>query len=229
MVFAELIRYRESDKGRDKRAGGQAHAHAQRGKESSRFCANSSGEQLERETQRKKPPDGWMILAEEKGKGSRGHRDSIKIEAFGSRAHPPSRRRKQQIPPESTKFPEKITNFLPARAREQRAAEKSGRREREREGRKSPPTYRAAAARSGHGSQRRPPMAMAVLPAESRNSPSAAASTNPGRKGGTAAAREHPTPNGRRGGELLGDRGRRRGLWCCGVGSRTVRRGAGMG
>lgn len=104
-------------------------------------------------------------------------------------------------------------------------------RERETGGRKSPPTYRAGvAARSGHDSQQHPPMAMALLPAESRNSPSAAASTNPGRKGRRAAAREHPTPNGRRGGrggetDCLGieDGG---GLWWCGVGSRTVRRGA---
>lgn len=110
MVFAELIRYRESDKGRDKRAGAPARA------------ARKGERPVLRELERRavgegdaaeEAPNGWMILAEGKGKGSTGHRDSIKIEAFGSRAHPPWNRKEKKTTNSSRihQIPSKIMNF----------------------------------------------------------------------------------------------------------------------
>jgi hypothetical protein len=110
MVFAELIRYRESDKGRDKRAGAPARA------------ARKGERPVLRELERRavgegdaaeEAPNGWMILAEGKGKGSPGHRDSIKIEAFGSRAHPPWNRKEKKTTNSSRihQTPSKIMNL----------------------------------------------------------------------------------------------------------------------
>jgi hypothetical protein len=180
-----------------------------------------------------------MILAEEKGNGSRTHRDSIKNRSFRLTRTPTlewNRKKKgkktnssgiHQIPSKKSRI------FSP---RHSRWTKSSGEIRTEREGRKSEPTYKGCSGEgSGHDSQkrRRPPTATAVLPAESRNSPgrSREHQPNPGRNGGDGGRRlantQRPTGGGE--GRLTAWGSRTEGelvvVWC-GVGSRTVRRGA---